>query len=237
MRSTAITLMLLFFCSVNTFSQQYSGGNPGIDLNKRNFVDNHFLKKADSVNLENVSGSPYISEGFRIGRIVLRNKKTFEDVPVRFNAYNNEMYFSQHGKTYVIDTALEVSYQEVPGDSTTQMIFRSGYPATDNQTTNTYYQLVAGGNKVHLIKHIQKKLQEFKVVGSGLPPKKELITTIKWYIYSETDGIHEVKSSRKSIEKALPSYVKNIEALDAKYDLNLKKDDDMITLVQLLDKM
>ena len=234
---TTIILSLLLFCSINTFSQQYNGGNPGIDLNKKNFVDNYFLKKADSFNLENVSGSPYISEGFRIGRIVLRNKKVFEDVPVRFNAYNNEMYFSQYGKTYVIDTALEVSYQEVPGDSTTQMIFRSGYPATGHQTANTYYQLMAGGNKVHLIKYIQKKLQEFKIVGSGLAPKNELVTTIKWYIYSEADGIHEVKSSRKSIEKALPSYLKKIDAIDSKYDLNLKKDDDMITLVQLLDKM
>lgn len=234
---TAFIILLALACTITASSQQYNGGNPAIDLNKTNFVDNYFLKKADSFNLENVSGSPYISESFRIGRIILRNKKVFEEVPIRFNAYNNEMYFVQQGKTYVVDTALEVSYYEVPGDSTTQMIFRSGYPSIHNQSSNTYYQLTAGGNKVHLIKYIEKKLQEFKVMGSGLTSKKELVTTIKWYIYSEKDGIHEVKSNRKSIEKALPSYTKSVDLIEARHDLNLKKDDDMITLVQFLDKL
>jgi hypothetical protein len=234
MKFPAFILALAF--AIPVFAQN-NAANAGVDLRKRGFVDNFFQKKADSLNLENVSGSPYIADGYRLGRIVLKSRKAFDSVAVRFNAYNNEINFIQDGQKFAIDEAYEVSYYDVPGDSSTLMVFRSGYPAIDKQATNTYYQLVAGGNDIHLIKLIRKTLQEFKVDGTGMPVRKELVTHIAWYIYSEKDGMHPVSSSRKSIEKALPSFTTAIDKLAGKHDLNLKKDDDMIRLIELLDAM
>jgi hypothetical protein len=234
MKSPLTIVLILFFYSA--LSQQNSTGNPAVDLVKRNFVDNYFIKKPDSLNLENISGTPYITEGFKYGNITLRNKKRFDSVLLRFNAYNNEITFLKDGAVFAIDSALEVCYLDNSRDSNTLMIFRSGYAAIDKQTGNSYYQLMAGGNKVHLLKFIWKQLEEYTVPGTGIRPKKELVTLTKWYMYSEADDIHEIKLSRKSVEKALPSLVARIEVLAEKNNLKLSKDDDVITLVQLLDK-
>jgi hypothetical protein len=193
------------------------------------------IQRADPVSLENVNGSPYISAGYRPARIIMQNLKVIDSVPARFNAYVNKFNILYNGEVYTIDSAVEVSYYEVPGDSSSFMVFRSGYPYISQQTPLSFYQLFAGGNQVHLLKLVQRNLHSYPVPGTGTAPRKEFLPKETWFVYTEKDGMREIKLTRKSIERALPSFTQSIDTLVARHSLDTKNEDDMITLLELLD--
>jgi hypothetical protein len=227
----------LFFClsflSTSAFSQNHE--IPNFDFARKVLMENLSLRRTEPIDLENVTGSPYISAGYRPARIIMQNMKAIDSVPVRFNAYINKFNIIHKDEVYTIDSALEVSYYEVPDDTVSFMVFRSGYPYIAQQTPLTYYHLVAGGSKVHLLHLLQKNLYSYTVPGTSTSPMRKFHARDSWFIYSEKDGMREVKLTKKSIERALPSFAQSIDGLITEHGLNPRNEDDMIILLELLD--
>lgn len=45
-------------------------------------------------------------------------------------------------------------------DQVRAVTFRSGYPAIKKKTESTFYQLIAGGDKVQLLNYVSKEIRE-----------------------------------------------------------------------------
>ena len=198
-----------------------------------NFVDNFVTKKNQGTDFNEISGSAFLNKEFRPGQIVLRSGQVFTDVQIRFNAYQNEVVAKKNGLSYAIDTAKEVSYYDIEGNPASIVKLRSGYPNIGNLTNGTYYQLIAGGNKVHLLRYVNRRIQERNV--PGYDNMKEFVNSSDLYLYSEKDGIQKIKANKKQVEAALPSYSADIAKASAKFSLNLGKEDDLVLMVNEID--
>ncbi len=109
------------------------------------------------------------------------------------------------------------------------------YPSIDNNTTTTFYEMRSNGNVFQLLKYTSKLIKE-STVFSG-PPIKEYILEDLFYIYDKADKKMLPLGgalSLKALKNILPNYAAQIDALTNANKLNLKKEDDMIQLIQQL---
>ena len=113
--------------------------------------------------------------------------------------------------------------------------FMSLFPSIDNNTTTTFYEMRSNGKVFQLLKYSSKLVKE-STVFSG-PPIKEYILEDLFYIYDKADKKMLPLGgslSLKALKNRLPNYAAQIDALTNANKLNLKKEDDMIQLIQQL---
>ena len=227
-----LVILSILFSFTSALYAQVNSGNMGLDI-KNNFVDNFISRKNQGTDFNEISGSAFLNKEFRNGQIVLRSGQVFTDVQIRFNAYQNEVVAKKNGLAYAIDTAKEVSYYDIEGSPASIVVLRSGYPNIGNLTNGSYYQLVAGGKKVHMLRYVHRRIQERNV--PGYDNMKEFLNSSDWYLFSEKDGIQKIKVNKKQVEAALSSYAAEIAKATAKFSLNVGKEDDLIILVNEID--
>jgi hypothetical protein len=113
--------------------------------------------------------------------------------------------------------------------------YMSLFPSIDNNTTTTFYEMRSNGKVFQLLKYSSKLVKE-STVFSG-PPIKEYILEDLFYIYDKADKKMLPLGgslSLKALKNRLPNYAAQIDALTNANKLNLKKEDDMIQLIQQL---
>ncbi len=227
---TLITLTLLL-ASTFTYSQFIRSLTPG-DYSTSALLLEVGGKRVDTLETSSVLGSPYITNSFRMATIVLKNGMAADSVPLKFNAYYNEMHVILKGELVALNNVKTVIYLDDPADTTTWMVFSSGYPKFNYQDTNTFYQIVAGSEKLQLLKLVQTRVNAIQIANYSV--RKEFKTDYEWFVYSEKHGMERIRSSKKSIIKALPSETNRIEEFVAKHQLTFKNIDDVIKLIELL---
>lgn len=177
-----------------------------------------------------VDGSPYLFNDYSLGFVKIRGGLTYSSVPVRFEVMNNELQFMQDNKEMVMLDVDSVAYLALAeGGVKISTILKSGYPAIDGHTTNSLYEVMASGPKVHFLKYHRCRIAEQKRMG--VPDKKEFIKEEDYYIYVPATGsIKKVKLNKKDIEEAL-SAVPEAAKTAEEQKTNFKKEAGVRSLV------
>jgi hypothetical protein len=179
---------------------------------------------------DDLEGSRFLKDEWSKGFIVLDDKKIVRDISISFDAFNNKIYCLLNNQTFVLDNSVPViqfGINDQP-DTNITTIFRSGYPAIDNNTDKTFYE-VAAGNKISLLKHHIKSIIERKNSLDG--PKKLYVDSESWYIYKSIEKkIFSFKKNKKSLSDILPQYESVIQSTIQTKNLKLKSDNDWFIL-------
>lgn len=177
------------------------GGNNATSVSELNRLING--RPPSVLDRNDVDGSPYLFNDYSIGFVKIRGGQVYSSVPVRFEVVSNELQFMQDGKEMVmldVDSAAYLALAE--GGAKISTVLKSGYPAIDGHTTNSLYEILASGPKVHFLKFHRCYITEQKRMG--VPDKKEFVKDADYYIYVPATGsIKKVKLSKKEIEEAL----------------------------------
>jgi hypothetical protein len=185
--------------------------------------------------LQEVGGSPFLSNEYKLGSVLVNNEKTVSNVPVKFNIFSNAMMVQKDGEELKLETFELVSYDETGNDGATRHIyFRKGYPEIDNHSGTTIYQVLAFGPKVHLLKFISQKVEDVPTLGDY--SRREIVTSQQLYIYLPGGEIKKIKTGKQSIQDAIPAMTSKIEELIKSDNLNLKSESDMVSLVKALNQ-
>jgi hypothetical protein len=230
--------LLAFFSFVSVAficDAQPMGGLGTISNSAAIYVNTLTGKRVTDLEKNDIEGSPFLSTDFRSATIVTQNGFIARDVPVRFNIYNNEMIFKSKGKELALDSVKSIVYYDNDLDSTTIKLFASGYPKTGSNNTGTIYRLLAGGAKVHFLKYLYQKLEPKKTMGFF--NLKEYVNYHDYYLYTAGSGLVKVRLNHTSVAKALPGMEATIEKIVSEKKLNLRKEQDVILLVGLLDNL
>lgn len=185
-------------------------------------------------NMENVDGTPYLDNEFQ--NATVRTKSGFDTsgVKVKFNAYGNEIIFLQDGIELALDDFDMVSYPKLQNGVIGQVVFKTGFPKVDNLNEKTIYQVLASGSKIYLLKHISKKLEDLKTMGDY--NRKEFVTKEQLYIYSPSFGIKKIKADKKALIALFPDLAAKIESVIEEKGLSMRKENNLITLIEELNK-
>lgn len=164
-----------------------------------------------------VAGTPFLSDDWKLGALVVNTNRKFDSVKIRINLLsqevhvldknNNEMALAQG---YIKEIQLPDLITGKPGG----IIYQSGFPPIDEQNVNNFYQLLARG-KLSLLLSTRKVIATQKDELSG-EVKKEYRAYQDYYLY---DGktMQRVKKSSALIDGKQVKF-KNIDELKTAVD-------------------
>lgn len=186
--------------------------------------------------LEDINGSPFLTPEYIPAEVQVTKDIKVNDVPVKFNIYNNVVMVKKNNEEMAIN-GFELVMFTTTDNSGTKMTVRlkAGYPSVDIHTEKSIYQVLSIGEKVHVIKYLSQKVQDANTLGDY--SRKELVTTEQLYLYIPGGNIIQVKKGKQAFIDALPAMTDKIEEICTANKLKFKKEADMITLADELNKL
>ena len=185
--------------------------------------------------LQEVGGSPFLTNDYKTGSVQISNDKTVTNVPVKFNIFNNAVMVQKEGEELKLELFELVSYDENSNDGGIKHFnFKQGYPEIDNNTGTTIYQVLASGVKIHLLKYLSQKVEDAPTLGDY--SRREIVTSQQLYIYLPGGEIKKITTSKKSVMDAIPGFSAKIEEIIKAGDLKLKNESDLVNLVNALNQ-
>ncbi len=232
MKNCLIFLFFSFIVSAS-FGQ---GGSPDQNGNTQEAgMADLQLKPIRLPALQEVGGSPFLTNDYKLGSVHISNDKTVTNVPVKFNIFSNAVMVQKDGEELKLESFELVSYDEPGNNGAIKHInFRQGYPEIDNHTGTTIYQVLAFGPNIHFLKFLSQKVEDAPTLGDY--SRREIVTTQQLYIYLPGGEIKKIKAGKQSVLDALPGMSAKIEEAIKAGNLNLKSEGDIVTLVNGLNQ-
>ena len=184
-----------------------------------------------------VQGTPYLFEKFGQGKVVFVNGMESVDSNLNYSLVDHKLYYTQKKGLYVVNQqAKEFTLYSVDKEKNKiSKQFMCLFPSVDDNTPATFYEVLGKGDNLQLLKYTSKRIKESAVYGGA--PLKEYVLDDLFYIYDKGAKKMIVMGSAlslKSIKKTLPNYATQMDAYLNANKLNLKKEEDMIQLLQQL---
>jgi hypothetical protein len=139
----------------------------------------------------------------------------------------NEFLYTLNEKEFICTLPVEqIDFDGCENDVTSAR-FKSGFPAIDNETQNSFYQVLAEG-KASLLKKYSITWRDDKPYNSGTTTR---IFTAREILYLNINGsMFKLDKNNSNLATILSS--KMVNAYLAKEKRNLKKDDEVIRLIE-----
>lgn len=184
-----------------------------------------------------VQGTPYLFEKFGLGKVFFINGMESIDSNLNYSLADHKLYYTQKNGLYVVnEKAKEFTLYGVDKEKNKiSKQFMCLFPSVDENTPATFYEVLGKGDNFQLLKYASKRIKESAVYGG--PPLKEYVVDDLFYIYNKAAKKMITMGgslSLKAIKKVLPDYSTQIDVFLNTNKLNLKKEEDMIQLLQQL---
>jgi hypothetical protein len=173
-------------------------------------------------------GSPYLYPDFSSGMFLLNDNKTVvRDLQIRFDVLKGIVtYKDDHGAELVPTSPVKQFVIEKDGK---QRFFRLGFPAIDEYTSNTYYELLSKEGSPMILRKPVKNLLSRREYNSSKVTDTYL-NAEKYFVYTEAGEMVKYKSDKKSIASYFPSKIAEINTFIESNKINLKNADDLAKL-------
>ena len=184
-----------------------------------------------------IQGTPYVFDKFSLGKIIFVNGMESVDSNLNYSYFDHKLYYTQKNGLYVVNQqakSFELNSVDKENNKVSKK-FMCLFPSIENNTPATFYEVLGNGDQFQFLKYTHKRIKETVVYGGA--PVKEYVIDDLYYIYDKVDKkMLALGSSHslKAVKKVLPNYATQIETLINTNKLNLKKEDDMIQLLQQL---
>ena len=184
-----------------------------------------------------IQGTPYVFEKFGMGKIIFVNGMESVDSNLNYSYFDHKLYYTQKNGLYVVNQqakSFELNSVDKENNKVSKK-FMCLFPSIENNKPATFYEVLGNGDQFQFLKYTHKRIKESAVYGG--PPLKEYVMDDLYYIYDKTDKKMLALGSAlslKAVKKGLPEFTAQIDALINSSKLNLKKEDDMIQLLQQL---
>ena len=178
-----------------------------------------------------IQGTAFYSSDWTTGLVLLSSGKLVPNLPLRFNVYNNKLYFQQDQNQLEFVAPISAFY--LGSDTNTAVLFRNGYMPIDKNGTDTYYEVLAKG-KVQLLKYRQKIIRE--ETPMNMPKVKRFEDVDLLYVSLPDHRIEKIKRNKNDVLKALPEYADVISKILDEEQLNLKQETGLIMLFKKLNE-
>jgi hypothetical protein len=128
-------------------------------------------------------GTPYLTEEWRKGHVIITGVRGFDLQRVRFNIVQNRLEYEYRGNTY----EPMVSYRQFSindmGDDGNVIIrnFKADFPAIDAQNQDTFYEVLYDG-KVKLLRHYFVRINDY-AEPLTMTKIKRFTKVVSLYIY------------------------------------------------------
>jgi len=203
----------------------------GIKVNAQ-YIHDYQGKAYVEQSYTDVQGEPYLLSNWVDGEVELAGNKPIS-AKLKYDLVKDELLF-QNPK----DSSAMVFVNTVKGFSLgpfkidesnlSPLIFSSGYPAVEDQTPASFYQVIADG-KVKLLKRYQKRIRTDQAFNSATVTKTFEMTGP--FYYTVTDNkITRLKPAQKTVAAVLADKTDQVQTFIKTNKIDFKSDRDLAKL-------
>lgn len=204
-----------------------------LNISNGALLDVHDLtgKKIPTGKEAHVEGSTMLNEHFEKGAVTLKSGQQFKDVLLNLSLINNHLYFRKDSTEIVFVIPIEQFILPVKnGGKEAAFVFKNGYPPIRDLTSETFFQVLSTGPKLHLLKYNYKTVNEHYTYGGPVATEYKLKSSL--FIYNVANKqIVPINNNLKSVKKSLPDFEAMIEQFRQQNKVDFKKEEEISALV------
>jgi len=196
-------------------------------------MDNYrFKKMSDGGNVLNdlkmsdIQGTPYLDEKFSPGKIITTEGVAYDGIPLRYNAYSDDLEFRKGEDTYNIEPKTIVKRAEFGG-----VVFCSMKYDLFGKTQNGLFEVLTEGKATLLIKYTIKFLEKDKVQPFVDPKPARFEAPKKEYYIALSDFPAKLITNKKSLLELFGNRKDEMESYISKNKLSIRADDELTKII------
>jgi len=192
-----------------------------------------FVNK-DAVNVE---GTPLLNTEWGRGEVRFKNGGVVKDIELKFNLERNELYFNNKDQLYLFNdpvVAFTINYTNM--GKSLEKTFRNGFPINGRLGNETFYEIIADGEKFQFINFASAFLSNANSYG-GSSAKQIFTNAEEYYIFERASGaMIKTKKSIASIAESLPALKEIVTKVASEKKLKLRNHEEIRLLFEALNR-
>jgi len=180
-----------------------------------------------NLSYDEIQGSPYLDKNFYLAKVAT----DYEEVPVRYNSYKDEIEFQKDGKAQVLPKDEKFSKIEIKSPRRTFILLKG-----QDDITGYFIELVNGKNSLYKkVKTIFRDAVPAANSYASDKPAQFKIQDPVYYIKIENSFIKKPKNQKEILEQ-FPNRKEEINTFFKSNKIKFDKDEDLIKLVTFLNQ-
>ncbi|WP_372648637.1 hypothetical protein [Draconibacterium sp.] len=226
MKKYVSLFIILLFSSAGLYAQSIYDLRNAIDFFEMNKISKgeHRNRLTES----DIEGSPYLNDEFTAGTIYTYQKIQYNDIPLRYNIFNDEMEFQTPDEQILAIAAPEIVEKAVVGENTFSNIpYKLG-----NKVKRGYFILLTEG-KLSLYARPEVLYQKPKEAAAYAEPEpaKFIKRPDTYYLRLNQEAAVKIES-KKDLENFFTDHQSQMESFIKKNKIKPGKEDKMTELVE-----
>jgi hypothetical protein len=179
-----------------------------------------------------VEGSPYLNANWFTGVVTLANGKALT-AKLKFDLVKDELLFQSPRDSAALAfitpvKSFSLGMFSIDESNLLPLVFNSGYPNIDDQTTASFYQVIADGT-FKLLKRYKKVIHSDQAFNSATTTKTFAMRDVAYYLLA--DGkMGKFKPSQKAAVAAMTGKTDQVQAFIKTNKIDFKSDKDLAKL-------
>jgi hypothetical protein len=182
----------------------------------------------------NIEGTPFVNDNWQRGKVIFTNGKIANNQLIRFDLNKQVLQFRRDSVIYTFSDPVKEFILPATDSSVAQiLVFRSGYPANGQLSTNFFYNVLFAGKKFELVKSVLCRLQDrYQYIGAS---SQQYQTTEELYLFDvQAQKFTKIKKGR---QKNLVQYNNDNTAAKEYFEKHpMESENDLVGWVLLLNK-
>lgn len=209
-------VILLLFCLSPAVNAQLHG----------NLLPSRYMFGPRNLTLDKIQGSPYLSPEYVNGKVTTADGITFNDLPLRYNCYNDVIEFKKEEISYDVHPKDIADRSEFGGRVFRYLQFEPSFGPNKG-----YFEILAEGKANLCVKYHISFIEREELRGYAVTkPDRFDNMQITYWISSENAPAKQIINKNKLLE--LLSDKKNeVESFISSQKLSIKKADDLKKIV------
>lgn len=181
-----------------------------------------------TTDLSRANGSPFMTEDWVKGTVLLQDGRVFKDIDVRYNDYNDQIYYKGEDGSILYFIAPVKEFTIMPADGSSELHFQSGFTNVPDYTAKSFF-IVLGEGKTRVIKKVFKMVEE-RIEFPVTTPIKRFEESTKYFLVTP-EKVVLIKNDKKNLLNALGNKQPELEKYIKQNGLNTKDDADLSKLI------
>ena len=223
MRRVVFSIFLLIVLTNNLSAQTMLNG---LMENYRFTKINEGTYTRNNLKMSDIQGSPYLDAKYNLGKITTKDGAVYKDIPLRYNAFTDDLEFQKGEDSYNTDPKTIVKRAEFGG-----LVFSClGYDA-DGKIQNGFFEVLIEGKATLLVKYTVKFLEKEAAKAYVEPKPARFTTSQKEYFIAFGDAPAKLITNKKSLLELFGNQKDEMESFISKNKLSVKADDGLTKIV------
>lgn len=201
------------------------------NVSAQNVQLNNRVLKQQSIYSE-LSGSPYLSNDWIKGTIILGDGKVVDNLDIKFDQFTDAILY-KNDKGEELEVAEPVKEFKV-NIKNTDRLFRSGFKPAGNNTETNFYEVLVDGN-LKFVKRLKKEIMTTRDYNAT-SDTKSVTEKISYYIVKDNQPIL-VSKNEKVILETIGEMENELNDFIKQNKLKLKDEADILKVIAQYNKL